>query len=68
MSLDTLTDYLTKMDHKFNLFDAPLVENFHRISTTSNADMRTVFDNTLVKAEPYNAVTLVMNHDTQVSC
>jgi alpha-amylase len=67
MTLQSLTDYLAKMDHKFNLFDAPLVENFHRISTSSGADMRSVFDNTLVQAEPYNAVTLVMNHDTQPS-
>jgi alpha-amylase len=65
MNLESLTNYLSKMDHKFNLFDAPLVENFHRISTSDGADMRSVFDNTLVKAEPYNAVTLVMNHDTQ---
>ncbi|RMZ76356.1 hypothetical protein DV738_g4969, partial [Chaetothyriales sp. CBS 135597] len=64
-SLPGLTDYLSKMDHKFSLFDAPLVENFHRISTGNAADLRQVFDNTLTQAEPYNSVTLVMNHDTQ---
>ncbi len=57
----------SKMDHKFNLFDAPLVENFHSISTSERADMRKVFDDSLVQAEPYNAVTLVQNHDTQPS-
>ncbi|KAI9875066.1 MAG: hypothetical protein M1823_007553, partial [Watsoniomyces obsoletus] len=55
------------MSHKFNLFDAPLVSNFHRISTSERADLRSVFDGSLVHAEPYNAVTLVMNHDTQPS-
>ena len=60
-----LTEYLKNMHHKFSLFDAPLLYNFSKLSTTEDADLRTVFDNTLVKAEPYNAVTLVMNHDTQ---
>src|SRR6202044_1377600 len=39
--------------------------NFSRISMTEKGDLRSVFDKTLVQAEPYNAVTLVMNHDTQ---
>lgn len=66
-SLPGLTDYLAKMHHKFSLFDAPLVENFHRISTGDRADLRQVFDNTLTRSEPFNSVTLVMNHDTQPS-
>ncbi|MCJ1385378.1 hypothetical protein MMC17_008500 [Xylographa soralifera] len=53
------------MAHKFSLFDAPLVYNFSQLSTTEDSDLRKVFDNTLVQVEPYNAVTLVMNHDTQ---
>ncbi|KAI9730853.1 MAG: hypothetical protein M1834_005571 [Cirrosporium novae-zelandiae] len=60
-----LTKFLEDMEHKYSLFDTPLLNNFSRLSTTENADLRTVFDNTLVKVEPYNAVTLVMNHDTQ---
>ena len=63
--VDSLTEYLKNMKHKFSLFDAPLLNNFSKLSTTENADLRTVFDNTLVKVEPYNAATLVMNHDTQ---
>ena len=66
-SLDGLTSYLSKMDHKFSLFDAPLVSNFSQISNTEKGDMRSVFDQTLVQCEPYNAVTLVTNHDTQPS-
>lgn len=64
-STDDLTAYLGRMRHKFSLFDAPLVENFHRVSTTYRGDLRSVFDNSLTQVEPYNSVTLVMNHDTQ---
>jgi alpha-amylase len=55
-SLPGLTSYLEKMEHKFCLFDAPLVYNFSRISLGDRADLRQVFDNTLVQVEPYNAV------------
>ena len=61
---DALCGWLKDMHHKFSLFDAPLLYNFSKLSTTENADLRTVFDNTLVKVEPYSVVTLVMNHDT----
>ncbi|KAI9653664.1 MAG: hypothetical protein M1829_001151 [Trizodia sp. TS-e1964] len=64
-SLDDMVTYLQRMNHKFSLFDAPLVYNFSALSKTESGDLRTVFDGTLVKAEPVNAVTLVMNHDTQ---
>ena len=53
------------MNHKFCLFDAPLLNNFSQISTTENADLTKVFENTLVERQPVNAVTVVMNHDTQ---
>ena len=48
--------YLDRMGHKFSLFDAPLVYNFSQISQTENADLRKVFDDTLVQFEPVNAV------------
>ncbi|KAL8694917.1 MAG: hypothetical protein Q9218_000488 [Villophora microphyllina] len=64
-SLDAMTTYIRNMQHKFSLFDAPLVYNFSSISNTPNADLTRVFQDTLVANEPYNAVTLVMNHDTQ---
>ena len=64
-SLGDMTDYIQRMRHKFSLFDAPLVYNFSQISRTENGDLRTIFNDTLVKYEPVNAVTLVMNHDTQ---
>ncbi|KAK6845018.1 alpha-amylase [Apiospora arundinis] len=64
-SLDDMTRYLESMHKKFSLFDAPLVYNFSEISKTEGADLRKVFDDTLVSVMPVNAVTLVMNHDTQ---
>ena len=47
------------------LYDAPLLYNFGRLSYGRDPDLRTVFEKTLVKCRPCNAVTLVMNHDTQ---
>jgi len=62
---ERLTKWLGLMGHKFSVFDAPLVYNFSTISTSEKADLRKVFDGSLIQVEPYNAVTLVMNHDTQ---
>lgn len=55
-SLDDMREYLQMMGKKFSLFDAPLVYNFSEISQGDGADMRKVFDGTLVQAEPINAV------------
>ncbi|KAE8146912.1 alpha-amylase [Aspergillus avenaceus] len=56
--------YLQKMDYQLSLFDAPLVGRFSRISRTGGADLREIFDNTLVGIKPEHAITFVMNHDT----
>ncbi|KAI9741751.1 MAG: hypothetical protein M1834_000137 [Cirrosporium novae-zelandiae] len=64
-SLEHMQGYLKRMGHHFSLFDVPLVYNFSRISRTDKADLRRVFERTLVKHEPKSAVTFVMNHDTQ---
>lgn len=61
-----LQAYIDRMDGKVSLFDAPLHLNLHNASSGgSSYDMRTIFDNTLVAANPLLAVTLVENHDTQ---
>lgn len=62
---ENMLKWLDTMDRKFSLFDAPLLYNFNRLSTTPDADLRTVFDNSLTKRDPVNSVTVVMNHDTQ---
>jgi alpha-amylase len=55
-SLQDMSRYLERMGKKFSLFDAPLVYNFSKLSKTKDADLRTVFNDTLVKTEPVNAV------------
>jgi alpha-amylase len=55
-SLSDMTGYLERMGKKFSLFDAPLVYNFSQISRGSGADMRQVFDGSLVQVVPVNAV------------
>jgi alpha-amylase len=55
----TLLGWLEKMGREFSLFDAPLLYNFNRISTTEKSDLRAVFDGSLVKSEPYNAVVCI---------
>lgn len=50
------------MDHKFSLFDAPLVYNFGEISTSVSADLRKVFDDTLVQKAPVCAVVCSLLH------
>ena len=51
-----LQRWLDKMHRKFCLFDAPLMYNFSKLSTTADSDMRTVFDKTLVQEQPTSAV------------
>ena len=48
------------------LFDAPLQMKFHEASRQGrDYDMSQIFTDTLVEADPFHAVTLVANHDTQ---
>ncbi len=60
-----MLEYLDQMQHKFSLYDSPLLNNFSQLSTTESADLRKVFDGSLVAARAQSAVTVVMNHDTQ---
>jgi alpha-amylase len=55
-SLDDMHNYLDRMGRKYSLFDAPLVYKFSEISKASGADLRQVFDDTLVASAPINAV------------
>lgn len=54
--VEPMLKYLDDMHHKFALFDAPLLYNFSRISTSESADLRQVFDGSLVKERPQSAV------------
>jgi len=64
--VDKLQEYIDRVEGKTMLFDAPLQMKFHEASKQGSAyDMSQIFNGTLVEADPFNAVTLVANHDTQ---
>jgi alpha-amylase len=64
--VDKLQQYIDQVDGKTLLFDAPLQMNFHEASKQGrDYDMSQIFTGTLVEADPFHAVTLVANHDTQ---
>lgn len=51
-----LCDWVNEMERKFSLYDSPLLNNFSNISKSEAADLRKVFDDTLVQEMPVNAV------------
>ncbi len=64
--IDALLSYIDATGGMIQLFDVPLHFNFHKASKEGKEfDLRTIFDNTLVKARPELAITFVDNHDTQ---
>ena len=65
-NLMSLQNYIKETNGVMRLFDVPLHYNFFNASNSGgNFDMRTILDNSLVKANPDMAVTFVDNHDTQ---
>lgn len=64
--LPTLQDHIALTDRQYCLFDAPLhFRFFDAAKAHADFDLRTIFDGTLVAADPELAVTIVSNHDTQ---
>ena len=64
--VEKLQNYINQVDGQTMLFDAPLQMHFHDASRMgSEYDMSQIFTGTLVEADPFHAVTLVANHDTQ---
>jgi alpha-amylase len=63
---DDLHFYISKTEGTLSVFDVPLHYRFFAASnSSSNYDMRTILDRTLMKEQPSKAVTFVDNHDTQ---
>ena len=61
-----LKKYIDATEGCIQLFDAPLVHNFHVASKMGrDYDLRNIFNNTLMREFPSLAVTIVQNHDTQ---
>ncbi|KAK5076835.1 hypothetical protein LTS08_006006 [Lithohypha guttulata] len=48
-----------------SIFNTPLQTKFHQFAVGEQTDLRTVLDNTWLSIQPDQAVTYVMNHDTQ---
>lgn len=64
--LNLLLHYIDATGGNMSLFDSSLHHHLHNASKMGNDyDLRTIFDDTLVKAMPDKAVTVVSNHDTQ---
>ena len=63
-----LQRYVRDLNYRLSLFDVSLHYNLHKASIAENRDnydLRTIFNDTLVRQEPQHAVTFVDNHDTQ---
>lgn len=61
-----LLRYLDATEGRMSLFDSSLHHNLHNASQGGNTfDLRIILDETLMKAVPEKAVTVVDNHDTQ---
>ena len=61
-----LDNYIKVTEDTMSLFDSSLHRHFHEASVAGNEyDLRTIFDETLVRSNPQKAVTMVANHDTQ---
>lgn len=64
--LALLLRYLDAIGDRMSLFDASLHHNFFDAANAGREyDLRSIFDNTLLKSRPDKAVTVVDNHDTQ---
>jgi alpha-amylase len=64
--LDLLLRYIEATEGHMSLFDSSLHHNFFAASNQGkDYDMQKILDDTLVKAMPDKAVTVVDNHDTQ---
>ncbi len=62
---DKLKQYIDETTGKIDLFDVQLHFNFQQASLNPDYDLRTIFDNTIVKYNPVMSVSFVDNHDTQ---
>ncbi|KAI0049816.1 glycoside hydrolase family 13 protein [Auriscalpium vulgare] len=59
--------YLRAFNGQTSFFDVPLHFNLHNASKpNSRFDLRTIIDGSVLKYRPYDAVTFVDNHDTQI--
>jgi alpha-amylase len=63
-NIQELQKYLAQIDYKAHLFDAALVNRLSAISRTKGGDLRLIYDRTLVKHKPENAVVCYFRGDS----
>ena len=64
--VNVLNSYIEETIGSMSLFDVPLHYNFYDASVSAgDYDMSQILENTLMKTNPYKAVTFVDNHDTE---
>ena len=65
-NIESLKKYIEKTNSTIPLFDVPLHYNLYEAANSSGYyDFARVFENTLVKEMPNQAVTFIDNHDTE---
>ncbi|GBE88371.1 glycoside hydrolase family 13 protein [Sparassis crispa] len=65
--VNLIKPYIRAFEGVVTFFDVPLHYNFHEASKTgARYDLGTIFDNTVVKLRPGDAITFVDNHEYQV--
>ena len=65
-NLNSLKNYIEKTNSTIPLFDVPLHYNLYEAANSSGYyDLARIFENTLVKEMPNQAVTFIDNHDTE---
>ena len=65
-NVELLLRYIDATEGRMSLFDSALQHSLHQASQSGDShDLRTILDNSLMKALPDKAVTVVDNHDTQ---
>lgn len=54
--VQAIVDYLEQLDNKIAAYDVPLIEKFSELSHIREADLRGIFEDTLVQRRPDQAV------------
>lgn len=54
--VQAIVDYLEELEHEIAAYDVPLIEKFSKLSDTCEADLRGIFEDTLVQRRPDQAV------------
>lgn len=65
--VSTLQSFTDDFNTTISIFDTPLQSNLHSLSTGSQTDLPSLFNNTWLSTRPTQSITYINNHDTQPS-